>query len=116
MAIATFNPTPRPTAGSRVTNKVSLIEHQLGNGYVMSAPQGLNHIAKQLDLKWDALTLDQARALDQFFVDQGGYKPFWFTMRGESAPRKWTCKVWSFVDGAPATSSATLMEVFTNIV
>lgn len=115
MAIATFAPKPRPSPGSRVTNNVSLIEHRLGNGYALNAPTGLNHIAKQVALRWDALTLAQAGQIEGFLNDQGGYKPFWFTLNGETEPRKWTCKDWAVSDDTPATLTATLVECFSNV-
>lgn len=116
MTLPTFNPDPRPTPGTAVSNNVALRTTQFGDGYTQSVPVGLNHVSKRVTLTWGALTLSQAQALDDFFVERGGYKYFYYTLRGESTPRKWRCEKWSFTDGAPSNSTADLIEVFTNQV
>ncbi|RLL64288.1 phage tail protein [Paenirhodobacter hankyongi] len=113
MALNTFDPSPRPSPGTGIANKVSLRTADFGDGYTLSAPAGLNHIRKQITLKWDALTRDEAFALDTFFIGQGGNVPFYFVLNGETAPRKWTCAEWSMTDAAPCTFTATLVENFT---
>lgn len=116
MAIATFNPNPRPSPGAQVTPKLNLIENDLGNGYTFVAPKGLNHIKKEVSLSWKTLTIAQALVLDAFFVAQGGTQPFWYTLHGESVAKKWTCKSWNYNSDVPATFSATLVQNFSNIV
>lgn len=115
MALNTFTPAVRPSPGTSFANEVNLFEPKFGYGYTGSAPVGLNHIAKNISLKWTALTLTQALALDAFFRGQGGYIPFYYTLNGEITARKFTCKKWEFSDGTPASFSATFMENFSNV-
>lgn len=115
MPLNTFTPTPRPTPGTSFDNTINLFEPKFGFGYTLSAPTGLNHIAKEIGLKWSALTLAQAYSLDTFFRGQGGNMPFYYILNGESTPRKFTCKKWSMADGSPASFSAQLVENFSNM-
>lgn len=114
MPLNTFNPPVRPSPGTSFSNKIKLREVEFGDGYTMAAPWGLNHIRRNVSLKWDALSLEQVWALDAFFAERGGNVPFYYTLHGESEPRKWTCREWSFSDAAPCTFSATLEENFSN--
>lgn len=114
MPLNTFDPPVRPSPGTSFSNKIKLREVEFGDGYTLASPAGLNHIRKQVSLKWDALSLGQVWALDAFFTGQGGNVPFYYTLHGEDTPRKWTCKEWSFSDGTPATFSASLEENFSN--
>lgn len=108
----TFVPPVQPSPGTSIDQEVSLNRASFGDGYTQASPRGLRHIRRRVSLRWDTLTLDQARAIDGFLTAQGGYKPFLYTVRGESAPRQWTCESWSVTDGAPATARAELVESF----
>lgn len=112
MAYATFTPAVRPSPGSTISREVSLRKASFGDGYTQSSPKGLNHIRASLSLKWDALTLAEAIALESFFVSKGGFTPFYYTIRGENEAKLWTCENWERSDGAPATFSATLLQSF----
>lgn len=113
MPISTFNPAVRPSPGTSSTNELSLNKTSFGDGYAQTSPRGLNHIRKSVTLRWDALTLDQAKDLETFFVGLGGVTPFYYTLRWESAARKWTCEEWAITDGSPFSFTATLKENFT---
>lgn len=115
MAISTFAPEVAPSPGTQRSPEVSLTRASFGDGYTQAAPKGLNHIRRTLSLKWDGLTPVQIAALESFMVEQGGYKPFYFTHLPEGVRRKWTCDTWSASFGTPATFSCTLREDFSNV-
>lgn len=111
MPIPTFNPAVRPSPGTGRNVELSLNKSSFGDGYTQASPKGLNHIRRVITLKWDALTMEQAYALDAFFVGRGGYKPFNYTIRGD-IERKWTCEEWAMSDAAPFSFTATIKECF----
>lgn len=114
MPLATFEPSVRPSPGTQRTFKPRLFEAEFGDGYSLSAPNGMNHIPLQISLRWDALTLSQANFILAFLKARGGFVPFYWTMQGEQEPRKWVCKEWSMSEGPPAKVNATFLENFSN--
>lgn len=112
MPIPVFVPPMRPSAGTGIAPEVSLRRASFGDGYVQTSPSGLNHIRRTVTLRWEYLTLTEAQAIDTFLTDQGGYRPFAYTLNGEDQPRRWTCAEWSVTDGHPARLTATFREDF----
>jgi phage-related protein len=113
MPLVTFSPSIAPSPGTKINPKVNLFEAEFGDGYTQSAPNGLNHIKREITLTWTGLTEAQYQELDGFFFGRGGYRPFYYQPRGFSTPLKWTCKEWSGTDRTPWSFEAKLVEHFT---
>lgn len=113
MALVTFVPGVKPSPGGSVAPKVNLYKAEFGDGYTMSGPRGLNHIAQQVNLRWDGLTLSETQALNTFFTTQAGYIAFIYQVWGTAAALKWTCSDWSWSNAAPFTFQAKLVQSFT---
>lgn len=114
MAYPTFIPPVAPSPGTTVTPLVALNETSFGDGYSQASPRGLNALRRKASVQWDALTSEQAREIDDFFIAQGGHLPFWWTVRGDAAATKWVCKSWTRTDAAPASVRAEFTEWFGN--
>jgi phage-related protein len=113
MPFATFNPPIAPSPGTSQTPKINIHEAEFGDGYSQPTAAGLNHIRREIQLKWDALTLSQKNSINNFFTGKGGYTPFYYQIYGDDSALKWTCKEWT-VD-SPAgywTISATFVQSF----
>lgn len=113
MPLTTFTPPMRPSAGTGNTPEVSLRRASFGDGYTQASPAGLNHVRRIVTLRWDYLSLAEARQIDTFLKARGGYEAFYYTLNGEAQPRKWTCAEWSITDGHPSRLTATFREDFT---
>jgi len=117
MALNTFNPDPPPSPGTDLKRKPKLLKADFGDGYTQAAADGINWIKGTLTLTWDNLTLSQAVAIDNFFIAQGGYIPFYYTPSDDTAPMKWTCEDWSVKrgQGGIRTITATLTQNFSTL-
>ncbi|MBB4184903.1 phage-related protein [Sinorhizobium terangae] len=113
MPLPTFTPPVAPSPGTSHAPTVNLWEAEFGDGYSQPTPKGINHIRRNVSLKWDALTYDQMRAVVGFFEDRGGNRPFYFQPYGEQTPRKWTCKEWTHSAQLPWQVTATFVQSFT---
>lgn len=116
MPLVTFTPSIAPSPGTKLSPKIKLHSAEFGDGYTQDVPNGLNHIRESLSYKWDGLTEIQMREIRDFFRNLGGFRPFYFTPRGEDAPMKWTCKEWSVSDRTPWSLEAKFEQSFTNEV
>lgn len=112
MPLTVFSPSIDPSPGSAHAVEVKLNQMELGDGYSLAQPNGLNHVRRTLTLQWSGLTTDQRNELASFFMGQGGYKPFLYTPFGDTAPTRWICKEWSSSSAAPWTFQAMLKEDF----
>ncbi|UJW85768.1 phage tail protein [Devosia sp. SL43] len=113
MTAPVFNPPLAPSPGTQHKRALKLLEAGFGDGYSQPTPDGLNHIRRSVSLTWDALTLAQKDAIDDFFVGKGGTQSFLYQPHGDAVPVLWTCKEWSVT--APAGRwqiSATLVQAF----
>lgn len=115
MPLPIFTPPMRPSAGTGITPEVSLRKAPFGDGYGQASPAGLNHVRRIVTLRWDFLSLAEAREIDTFLTDRGGYQPFAYTLNGETEPRRWTCDTWSITDGHPSRITATIREDFSPV-
>ncbi len=113
MPLTTFNPPIAPSPGTRHAPKVNLLEAEFGDGYTQASPRGLNHIQRVATLRWDGLTEAQYNTIEDFFVTQGGYRPFWYQPRGFATALKWVCKEWDGSDNSPWRFTAKLEQHFT---
>lgn len=114
MALPIFNPVVAPSPGTTRAPEISLNKVSFGDGYTQASPKGLNHIRRTLTLKWDGLSPADAKSIEDFFVERGGYKPFLYMHHSDNVQRKWTCEQWSGVSGTPSTFTATLKEDFSH--
>ena len=113
MPLPTFTPEVAPSPGTQRAPEIALNKSSFGDGYTQASPKGLNHIRQTLVLKWTVLTPAQMLALENFFVERGGYKPFYYAHSSDGVTRKWTCETWSASTGSPCTFTATLRQDFT---
>lgn len=113
MALSTFNPPVAPSPGTTGKTELKLLEAEFGDGYTGSAPDGINFRRRVVTLAWDALTESQKNAIDNFFYNQGGYKPFYYKPPGFAAAIKWTCKEFDWKkDAGIYRYNATLRQSF----
>lgn len=112
MPFETFEPPISPDPGTPFKPEVSLNEVSFGDGYVQSSPKGLNHVKETMSLKWGGLTTIQFEQIRDFIEGKGGYTPFYYTPRGRSDAKKWTCKKWSYSDETPWSFEAEFTESF----
>lgn len=113
MPLQTFAPSIAPSPGTAHKPTIGLNRAEFGDGYTAASPRGLNHIRRNVSLKWEGLTETQMMELETFFNSHGGYRPFYFQPRGYSTRLKWTCRDWSFSDATPWTFNAELEQSFT---
>lgn len=112
MTLPTFAPPMRPSAGTTHQPEVALRRASFGDAYVQASPAGLNHIRGVVTLRWDYLTLTEAREIEGFLAARGGCQPFRYTLNGETEPRRWVCESWSVTEGHPCRLTATFKESF----
>jgi len=115
MPLPTFNPPIGPSPGTTHKYDIKLREAEFGDGYSQVTPAGLNHIVRNVPLQWDALTYDQARTIEDFFLEREGYKAFYYQPFGFEQAFKWTCREFEFkIDQGVWQGNATLVQSFTN--
>lgn len=107
-----FNPPIRPSAGTQVRVAPKIRAASFGDGYEQRVPDGLNHIRRKVSLRWDGLTEAQKNAIENFFVERGGYKKFTYRLFGESVDRQWKCEDWTISPEVPFKMTASFVEVF----
>lgn len=90
-----FTPPKDPLAQSSVNFSAKTLEATFGDGYEQVVASGLNSVSGAYSLVWDALTLSQRDAIEDFFRVRKGAEPFLYTFPGESTQRKFRCKSWS---------------------
>lgn len=116
MPLTTFDPTPKPSPGTALTQQIKILEAEFGDGYTQATPDGINHIRQQVELKWDALTESQMQVIIGFFVARRAVEAFYYQPAGEVSPLKWTCKEWSrSTENGIWKVQAKFMQSFTNL-
>lgn len=93
MALTTFNPSVKPSPGTSIGYKPRLLKAEFGEGYTQTAQDGINHLDRDLSLRWEALTPAQADEINDFLSARGGSEPFWYQPRNGVLMR-WTCEEW----------------------
>ena len=101
MVAPTFIPPVDPSVGTTERPVVSLYKAEFGDGYSQAAPRGINHIKRRLGLRWDVLDTADRLAINGFFHERGGCKPFLYRLPGETVPGAYTCAEWEFASIAP---------------
>ena len=114
MALTTFAPPVAPSPGTTRKPELALLKAQFGDGYTQTARDGLNHIRKVVELKWDVLRQSQAATITAFPEARGGTEPFLYQVPHSPAALKWTCEEWNQVDAANGLCSftATFRQTF----
>lgn len=117
MSLDLFNPPVAPSPGTFRKPELKLLEAEFGDGYTRTVPDGMNHIRKVYELRWDVLTQGQADAIEAFLEGKGGSTPFAYKHAYTAAPVKVTCKEWGRTDaGAGLCSfSATFRQSFVQV-
>jgi phage-related protein len=111
MALNTFTPPVAPSPGYSADFKPKLWKADFGDGYTQSTRQGLNHIGRQVPIKWDTLTVAQAQAIEDFFIAQGGDTAFLYALSNDIT-RQWRCEEWHRTRDGAQSITATFLEDF----
>ena len=88
MAFDTFSPPVAPSQPLNLDFQPRLIKANFGDGYMQTAPDGLNPSPLTASLAWNLLTQAQQEAIDAFYRAHIGVT-FYYTLPDETAPRKW---------------------------
>lgn len=114
MPLDTFTPPVSPSPGTSRKPELKLIESEFGDGYTQSVGDGINHMRRVFELKWDTLKQAQADTIESFLESKGGATPFLYRHANTAAPIKVTCKEWNRTDLAAGQCSftATLRQSF----
>ena len=107
-----FIPPVAPSPGTRHSPEIKLLTASFGDGYEQVSPDGLNHIRRVLDLRWNGVLLEERNAIMDFLMERQGYLPFWYQPFGSPAPIKWTCRDFSSTADAPWKVSAKFIQHF----
>ncbi|WP_246733473.1 phage tail protein [Methylobacterium sp. BTF04] len=93
---------------------MKILKAEFGDGYSQSAGDGMNHIRKVFDLKWDPLTDGQAATIEVFLERHGSTKPFLYQHPRASTPIKVTSEEWERTDNAASLCGfrAVLLQSF----
>jgi phage-related protein len=91
MTLATFVPFRAPRDGTLDSPKFKILKADFGDGYTQWTREGINTVRRSLSLSWEDMTPTQAKSLTDFFNDQGGVSPFYWTPSDETVALKWTC-------------------------
>ena len=100
MSLDTFYPPVAPSPGTSRKPELRLLRADFGDGYSQSGADGLNHIRKTFDLRWDVLTQGQADAIEAFLEAKGGTAAFLYRHPHTPAALKVTCEEWNRTDQA----------------
>lgn len=88
----TFAP---PVAPSSIPSNVQprMVSSALGDGYTVSAPDGINTAPLSVTLSWTVLSAAQNSAILAFLNAHLGVT-FLYTLPSETTPRKWQATTW----------------------
>ena len=70
---------PNPDYDIKVDRELSINTVIFGDGYKQDIPIGINHSVEVIETTWSILDQSTSEDLMQFFIDRGGYKPFYWT-------------------------------------
>lgn len=107
MTLPTFTPPVAPSPGTARRQEIALLKAPFGDGYSQTARDGINHVRKVYDVKWDVLTQGQAAAITAFLEARGGNEAFLYRLPFTPAVLKFTCEEWNQTDAAAGLCSLT---------
>lgn len=113
MSLETFAPAYEPSNITRRV-KVSVLKPDFGVGFTRPALEGINPKRREVVLKWDVLTAEDADAIVAFATEQGQDVPFMYRVTGDEAPVQWTFTDWSmeYLQRGLRSVSVTLSQSF----
>ena len=88
MAFDTFSPPVAPSQPLNINAQPRVLKANFGDGYVQTAPNGLNASPLQASLAWTLRTQAEQQAIDAFANSHIGVT-FYYTLPDETVPRKW---------------------------
>lgn len=91
----TFNPPKAPSFGTSKSVEMKTAESAFGEGYTQRSGGGLNPEQWKFTADWKALDLDDANAIEAFFLAHLGFKAFLWKGPRDGAERRYRCKKWS---------------------
>ncbi len=112
MAFPTWTPPRPPQLGNRLTIDQKIKEAKFGDGYEQNAADGLNSIRRQWSLSWSACTDAEADQIENFWIEQGKTKAFWYQVPGTAAAFKWKFATYDRTQGNPDSIQVTIRQVF----
>lgn len=94
--MATLDTFAPPVAPSSLPLNVQprMLSAALGDGYTVSAPDGLNVAPLNATLSWTVLSAEQNAAILAFLNAHLGVT-FLYTLPSETTPRKWQATTWT---------------------
>ena len=96
MNVVDFVPPRAPSVGPSLTVKARVNSVELGDGYSVDSPDGINTLlAEPITLPWKSITEAQADALDAFFQERNGVGRFRYAVPGLGATRLFKCTEWT---------------------
>lgn len=117
MALLTFTPSIGPSPGTTHKPNIKVLSAEFGDGYSQPTPDGINHIKRTVQLRWDGVPYEVMEEIVDFFYRHGATKPFYYRPFGERHTLKWICKEWQHsADGGVLKITATLEQSFTHEV
>lgn len=112
MTLPVFTPPIPPSAGTETDFQAKILKADFGDGYTQRSADGLNNVKRSTTLAWNNLSIDEAQALEDFFVARGGWEPFIYSL-SDDVPRQWIVETdWKRTRDAPNTFSCVLVEDF----
>lgn len=114
MSFLTFTPPVAPVVGSTERREMKLLKTQFGDGYSQTTRDGINHARRIVTLRWEALDLEDALAIDDFLALCGGDQSFIYITPGRTDPMRFTCDDWTMTQttGGFASIDATFRQSF----
>lgn len=85
--IVTFQPPLWPSPGATQKRDMKILRAEFGDGYSEATPDGLNHVRRTLDLRWDVLETCDRDKIIKFLDDRKGVEPFYFALPGQDQMR-----------------------------
>jgi phage-related protein len=91
-----------------------VLKAEFGDGYGQRVADGLNPIRYTYNLSWDNLEDTDADTIEDFLIERGGYKAFYWTPPRSAVALKWVCETWTRVHTTAVldTVQATFVQVF----
>lgn len=103
-----------PAKGYTKTPSVALRQISFGDGYSQRAPKGINNITYTWSVTFVNRPYAEANAIEDFFIDKGGWAHFLWTPPDEVVQYKVICRNWGSTITSPIskTITATFTQVF----
>ena len=94
MSLNTLPAEPKPDTPSTTNEQPRILTAAFNDGYEQRAEDGLNANLINYGVSWTRISVAEKDVLVTFFRNQKGAIPFWYTIPGESTPRKFIASRW----------------------